>query len=295
MEEGYKRKWGDRRDGRWVKAPGLQTVMGHLFPDRTMCEVCLRDTLDATALMEYINRKNAEHPEYKTTIFHCLLLSLGRMVRERPMMNRFVAGHRMYERFEISMAFVCKRRFAEGAEEALLFIVPKEDETIDSFSKRVVGDVNQTRKSEHSTGGVDASLDAFARMPRLLLMLVIRILRWLDFWGKVPKSLTDGDPNFASIFASNLGSIQCPSVYHHLNNYGTNSMMVTIGTLRKEEVVLPDGSKQIRELVDIAATLDERIADGFYFARSLKLVKHIFAHPELLDRPLNQESGFDYK
>ena len=31
------------------------------------------------------------------------------------------------------------------------------------------------------------------------------------------------------------------------------------------------------------------------FARSLKLVKHILAHPELLDRPLGEPSGFDYK
>ena len=69
---------------------------------------------------------------------------------------------------------------------------------------------------------------------------------------------------------------------------------VTIGTIHKEARVMPDGSTQIRDVVDIGATLDERIADGFYFARSLKLVKYIFAHPELLDLPLNQPSNFDY-
>ena len=47
--------------------------------------------------------------------------------------------------------------------------------------------------------------------------------------------------------------------------------------------------------MEIGATLDERIADGFYFARSLKLVKHMFAHPELLDLPLNQPSGYEYE
>ena len=48
------------------------------------------------------------------------------------------------------------------------------------------------------------------------------------------------------------------------------------------------------DLVDIGATVDERIADGFYFARSLKLIKHIFAHPELLEKPLGENSGFMY-
>ena len=70
--EKSKRRFGDRRDGRWVReAPGLQTVMAHLMPNRTDCEVCLHDTLDATELMKFIEEKNARHPEYKTTIFHC--------------------------------------------------------------------------------------------------------------------------------------------------------------------------------------------------------------------------------
>ena len=71
--------------------------------------------------------------------------------------------------------------------------------------------------------------------------------------------------------------------------------MVTIGTIHKEEMVMEDGSKQIRDVVEIGATLDERIADGFYFVRSLKLLKHVFAHPELLDQPIGQPSGFEYK
>ena len=45
--------------------------------------------------------------------------------------------------------------------------------------------------------------------------------------------------------------------------------------------------------MDIGFTLDERIADGFYFARSLKIVQHLLAHPELLELPLHQEVTYD--
>ena len=289
-----RRRWGDRRDGRRVKAPGLQTVMGYLLPKRTDCEVYLNDTIDATELMKYLERRNAEHPDYKTTIFHCAVTGMARMVKERPLMNRFIQGYRMYERDEISISFVVKRRFADGAEESLMVLVPKDEDNLDSISKKIVGDVKKTRKSEHSTGGVDELLDKFAAMPRFVLIIAIRIIRWLDFWGKNPKFLTDGDPNYTTILTSNLGSIKCPAVYHHLNNYGTNSIMITIGTLHKEEVLMPDGTKQIRDVVDVGATLDERIADGFYFARSLKLMKHVFANPELLEKPIGEESGFEY-
>ncbi len=295
-EEKIKRHWGDRRDGRWVKdVPGLQTIMAHMLPNRTDCEVFMKDSFDVTELLPYLEEKNKSHPDYKTTVFHALVMAAARMVYERPKMNRFIQGRRMYERYEISLGFVCKRRFQDSSDEALMFFVPKEDETLDTMSYKIAGEVRETRKSESSDGGIDSVIDGFAKLPRLLLMLILRIVRWMDFWGVNPKFFTDGDPNYSTIFLSNLGSIQAPSVYHHLNNYGTNSIMATIGTIHKEKRLMPDGTEQIRDVVDIGATLDERIADGFYFARSLKLIKYICAHPELLDRPLNEPSGFEYK
>lgn len=291
-----KKKWGDRRDGRWVReTPGMQTVMAHLYPNRTDCEAYLRETLDITELKKYIEKKNEAHPDYKTTAFHCLIFALAKMIRERPKMNYFVQGHRMYERNEISLGFVCRRRFVDSSEEALMFFKPKEEDTLDSLSYKIAGEVHETRKSETATGGVDDLLNKFAKLPRLLLMFIIRVVRWLDFWDLTPKALQEGDPNFASCFLSNLGSVGCDAVYHHLNNYGTNSFFVTMGVMRKEEVIMPDGTKEIRDLVDIGAIVDERIADGFYFARSLKLVKHLFSHPEMLDEALSVPSGFDYK
>ena len=294
MSEKEKRRFGDRRDGRRVKAPGLQTVMGYLLPKRTDCEVYLHDSIDCTEVLKYIEKKNAENPEYKMTLFHCAITGMARMIKERPKMNRFIQGYVMYERNEISLSFVVKRRFADGAEESLMVLVPKDTDTVDDISRKIVGDVRETRKSEVATGGVDAVLDAFAAMPRIVLIFAIRIIRWLDFWGINPRFLTDGDPNYTTILCANLGSIKAPAVYHHLNNYGTNSIMVTIGTIHKEKKIMPDGSEQIRDMVDFGATLDERIADGFYFARSLKLIQYIFENPEMLEKPLGEPSGFQY-
>ena len=295
MSDQYKKRFGDKPDARLVRdVPGLATIIFHIMPKRTESEVYLYDKIDATELVKFIEKKNVQHPNYKTTIFHCLVLAVARMVRERPKMNRYVQGRRLYERDEISLSFLAKRRFADNAEEAFMMLVPKDTDTIDTVSHQIYGDLTEIRKHEHSTGGIDATVDSFAKIPRLLLMLIIRIIRWLDFWGLVPKTLKDGDSNFSSVMFSNLGSIKGPAVYHHLNNYGTNSIMITVGTLHKEELVMPDGTKEIRDVLDFGATLDERIADGFYFVRSLRLVKYIFAHPELLDRPFNEPSGFDY-
>ena len=292
---GYKRKWGDRRDGRRVKVTGLQTIMASLWPKRTDCEVYLHDTLDVTKMLAFVEKKNLEHPDYRTTFFHCVIAAAAKMVNERPLMNRFIQGRRTYERYDISVAFVAKLAFDDHAEEALLFFTPKAEDTVDSVSRMVVDKVNKVRAQGDKKAGVDEMLDKIAALPRPLVMLICKVVRLLDFWGKNPSALTEGDPNYSTVFLSNLGSIKCPAVYHHLNNYGTNSMMITIGTIRDEERIMPDGSKEIRKVCDIGATLDERIGDGFYFARSLKLVQYLCDNPELLDRPIGEPSGFDYK
>lgn len=292
-----KRRFGDRKDGALVRdGHGLQMIMSLLMPNRADNEVFLHETIDATELVRYLEEKNSGDIDYKTTIFHCVITALARMVRERPIMNRFIQGGRIYQRYDISLSFVAKKRFTDGADEALMVLVPKDTDTINEISRKIVGDVKESRKTEGVTAGsIDELMAKLAKLPRLLLMFIVWTVRVLDYWGINPDFLTDGDPNYTTILVSNLGSIKCPSVYHHLNNYGTNSIMVTIGTLHKEEIVMDDGHKEIRDVVDIGATLDERIGDGFYFAKSLKLIKHIFAHPELLEQPLNKESGFDYK
>ena len=294
-EKKQRRRWGDRRDGRRIKVSGLSTIMGYIMPKRTEAEVYLHDVIDATELMKYLARKNEEHPEYKTTIFHCALTGLARMAKERTYLNRFIQGYRMYERNELTISFVMKKRFKDNAEESFMVLKPQDDDTLDSISKRIVDYVNENRKIENAEGGFDDVINGFAALPRFILAPIVRFIRILDFWGKNPRALTDGDINYTTILTSNLGSIKCPSVYHHLNNYGTNSIMVTIGTLHKEELLMEDGTKQIRDVIDVGATLDERIADGFYFARSLKLIKHIFAHPDLLDLPLGENSGYTYE
>ena len=291
----YKRRFGDRRDARMCRdVPPLQTIMAHLFPNRTDNEAYLHQDLDITELLAYLSEKNLEHPDYKTTMFHALIFAMSKMVYERPKMNRFIQGRRMFERNEISAAFVARRRFVEHSEESLMFFVPKPEDTLATLSYKISGEVHEMRKSETATGGVDAVLAFLSKIPRIFLIFIVRIVRWLDFWGWNPKALTDGDPNYSSIFLTNLGSVGCPAVYHHLNNYGTNSFMIAVGMMRKEKRVIADGTEQIRDIVDVGVTIDERIGDGFYFARSLKLVQYLFSHPEMLYEPISAPSNIEY-
>ena len=110
----------------------------------------------------------------------------------------------------------------------------------------------------------------------------------LEKKGLIPKALVETDPYHSSVVLANLGSIGLSSGYHHLTNWGTTSMFVVIGNagrlpfFENDQLIFKEG-------VELGITVDERIADGFYFARSMKLLEVLLAQPELLDRPMNEK------
>lgn len=287
-----KKRFGDRRDGRWLRdMDGMHAIMPHLMPKRTDSEVYLPATMDVTDVLDYIAKKNEGEEEYRATLFHCFLMAVAKTIYMRPMLNRFIAGRRYYQRDEITMGFAVKKRFEDHSEETIMVTGVPEDWTLTDVTRKVVGKVHTVRSQE--TFGLDDTLNALAKLPRPIMMFAMWVFRTMDFFGKMPRALTDEDPNYATVFLTNLGSIKCPAVYHHLNNYGTNSIMVAIGTIRKEEQFRADGTRVVRDVVDVGVTLDERIADGFYFGRSWKIVQHLLSNPELLDRPLKEEIDFE--
>ena len=84
---------------------------------------------------------------------------------------------------------------------------------------------------------------------------------------------------------TNLGSIKMNADYHHLFDWGTNSFFVVISEKKLRPFFNEDGTYEMRNTIKLGMTIDERIADGYYFAKTLKLLRHMFAHPELLDEP----------
>jgi len=199
----------------------------------------------------------------------------------------------IFQRYGISLSFVVKKQFADNGEETLMVLHPKDSYTLADFTRKIVGEVHEMRESTEK----DDSETVFAflqRLPRPLMMFVMWILRTLDFYGKLPLYLESFDTNHTTVLLSNLGSVKCDAVYHHLNNFGTNGLMVTIGELRHEYRLQADGTVRAVDLLPLGITVDERIADGFYFARSIRLLDHLTAHPELMDEPLDKPAGFEY-
>ncbi|MEA5050543.1 MAG: 2-oxo acid dehydrogenase subunit E2 [Oscillospiraceae bacterium] len=292
MAEEYKRRHGDRRDGRWLSdLDALHTFMPYLYVNRADNEAFISETIDLTNLNAYLEKKNAGLTEHKYTLFHVILAAMVKTVTLRPKMNRFIQGMRIYQRHDLTAGFVVKKEFADEGSEALAYIKFGPESTIDSVHERIVEEITTCRG-----GGLDnstAGMDMLCKLPRSILRLVMWILRRLDFYGRVPYSLVKSDPNYSTVFLTNLGSIGLKAGYHHLSNWGTTSVFVIIGKTHLAPQYDERGAVTMREVVDIGLTLDERIADGYYYSKTVRLLKHLLQNPELLERPASEEVDYE--
>ncbi len=249
----------------------FHSIVPYVMPKRTEAEVSTTVMLDITDLLKFIDKHNREEgSNYK--LFHCICTAVAKMIYHRPKLNIFIAGRKYWQRNDITLSFVAKQKFEDEAVETLMTLNVKEDMNLDSISRIILGDVEKARSA--GSNSLDKTMQFVGSLPRFVLEIFFWILSRMEYHGIYPEDLKKGDPNYTTCLLANLGSIKADSCYHHLSNFGTNSMMITIGTMRKNA----DG----RDVVDITATLDERIADGFYFARSLQLGKYLIEHPQLL-------------
>ena len=286
------KRMGDRFDATLVRdIDALHWFMPYLYPNRADNEAFIREEFDLTNLEAFLEKKNEGLDKaHRYTIFHAVCAAIVKTFTLRPQMNRFIKGCRLYQRDDLSLGFVVKKQFRDNAAEGLAFIKFPPETTVDSLHERIMQEIFECRsdKLDNSTKG----MEMFTRLPRWLMRIAIFILHRLDFYGKVPYDLIKADPNYASVFLTNLGSIKLNAGYHHLSNWGTTSVFVVIGEKARKPVFHEDGTFEMRTMLDVGITLDERIADGYYYAKTVRLLKKLIENPELLDRPANEEVDY---
>lgn len=285
MAQERKRSWRDRNDGWYLKnIDSMHVIMPYVMPHRIANEAVVGEEIDITAMDEFIRKKNADGPDFKYTWFHVICAALAKTMILRPKMNYFIMGHRMYEKKDLELAFTIKRKFEDKSEEALAKVkIDREGSSpMDQVYRKVKEYVTKVRV-EDRTEGITNQFNFFQVLPRPIFKFFVWILKVLDYFGHYPKGLSKDDPCYCSVYVTNLGSIKMNADYHHLFEWGTNSFFVCIGEKKLRPIFNEDGTYEMRDTIKLSFTIDERIADGFYYAKSIKLLKHLLQHPELLE------------
>lgn len=289
MEKTTRRRRGDRKDGVLLRnLDGMHFITPIIYPNRCDNEAYISEAIDLTNMNAYLQKKNAQSADFPYTMFHIIVAALIKTITLRPKMNRFIANKNFYQRNGVSASFVVKKQFADEAAEALAVVRGKDESTLDTIHEDLrhqIMDCKDMTKTDTSTD----FMDIFNRMPRWLGKFIVWILTRLDVHGWIPASIIETDPYYCTVVISNLGSIKLHSGYHHLTNWGTCSVFCIIGEKSLRPVFQPDGSYEMHEMLDLGLTIDERLADGYYYSKTIKLLRKLLENPELLETPANQE------
>jgi hypothetical protein len=227
---------------------------------------------------------NAQRPpERRVTLFQLVLVAMARTVALRPMLNRFVVGRRLYERRAIELSFAVKKEISDRGGLTTVKVALDPHATLDASLERIGASVGQGRGKTRLQS--EKEMDVVTLLPRFLVRFILKMQRVLDYFNLLPGAIIASDPLYASVFLANLGSVGLDSAYHHLFEYGTTPIFATVGRVKKAVVPGEGDQPVVREVVSLKYSLDERIADGLYCARSLELLKGYLEKPETLAAP----------
>ncbi|MBR3211294.1 MAG: 2-oxo acid dehydrogenase subunit E2 [Bacilli bacterium] len=261
---------------------GMNQIMIDLKPQRCVSDVYINMKMDMTKLMEYLEekKKNGEH----ITLFHAIVTGIGKIFYNRPYLNRFVQDRHIFEHKYVDISFVAKVAFNDKAEEMMIIIRVDENDNLQTISKKIYDKVNRVRDKDQKVEkkGANSIIDVLGHLPNIIRVPIVGVLKWMDKKGIMPASIGEDNLYYSSIIVSNLGTLKSNAIFHNITDFGNASSLATIGEVKDEEVLI-DGKKEIRKRCEFGINLDERIADGYYFVKSIQLLQYIFDHPELLE------------
>jgi len=268
-------------------------MLPYLMPTRSDAVIYFETEYDVTNTLKYIREKRKSGSELKVSMFYLILYSAVRVIAQRPKMNRFVSGHRYYQRNRIVFNFVAKREMSDDGEEVNVTMSFSPLLTLEGFCNKIHDHILNIKKGEKTDSEKTNSF--FTRLPRFIVKFAVWGLKYLDYHNGLPKSVLSSLPFWCSIFFTNVGSVGIDAPFHHNFEIGNCGIFCAIGKVRKENCVNADGSVEKRDKVKITFTYDDRITDGIYCARAIDMVKDLVENPEKLEVPLElTQEQLDY-
>lgn len=275
------KKLKDRKDGKRIKVNGMNYIMYHLKKKRCDSEVYINKKIDVTNLVKYMDKQKQESKNH-LTYFHAFSAGIAKVIYNRPYLNRFIVNGHFYERNGVYISYVAKTEFNDDSQEVMQVYKVKPNDNILTISENLSKKVKSARKS--TTSGTDNLVEKVGNMPKPLRAIIAGVYKFLDKHDLLPESMTKEILYYSTVILSNIGSIGSKeAIYHNITDFGTNSIIITMGKIYKEEIINENGKKEIKDFCEFGITLDERIADGFYMIKSIELLENIFKNPKLLE------------
>jgi len=282
-----KKRFSDRREGRRLRTLDPYNAMTpFIMKEKSDASNYFSEKLEITEVDRYLRKKRlAGYPGLG--MLHLFIATFIRVAAQYPAINRFCSGQRIYARDKVEVIMTIKKQLRTDAGETSIKIAFDRSETINDVYNKLNEEIGKV-KDEVEVTGADTFAAAFIKLPRIILRFTVTFLKFLDYFGMLPKAILNVSPFHGSVLITDLGSIGLPGIYHHLYNFGNLPIIIAIGAKKKVRELNADGSVVMRKYIDFKLVIDERICDGFYFSRALKVYKDLLQNPEALDKPVEQ-------
>jgi hypothetical protein len=274
-----------RPDGELVKTSKFQELLFHVLPTRMESQVFYKFQVDLTNTLPFLEKQNENREETdKISVFHVLLAAGVRTIALRPRINRFVSGRRLWQRNQILLSFVVKKEKTDDGEEVVSMIDFDPFETLESVKDLVNAQIDNARTNENAN---EKDVKFFGALPRWVIRLIFGFVKWMDQHNHPIYAITKDMPLWCSAFVAHLGSIGMGAAWHHMFELGTAGLFATVGKIHKAAVVDQEtGEIEVKKVMDLIFSLDERIMDGVYASTTLELFKELIENPEPLLKPV---------
>ena len=269
-----------RRDGKRVRnVEPMYAVVPHIMEKRYDALNAITEYVPYNTIHDYIKMKRKEGVQFSH--MSVILAAYVRCVSEFPLLNRFVVNKKIYARNELCVSMVVLRPGdLDGTMTKVYF---EKTDTIYDVTRKIE-EFLTTNRASAETNSTDKLIKTLLGIPGLLTV-GIKLFKWMDKHGLLPKSIIQASPFHCSLVISNLASIRTNYIYHHLYDFGTSSLFIAMGNSEDKPEYDENGVVQLVRKLPLGIVMDERICSGSYFARVFRRMMQYLNDPSLLELP----------
>ena len=271
-----------RADGYRVRTnDAMYELVPYIMPYRYDASNSVTVDIDLDLMQDYIRkcRKKGINMSHMSIIIAGAL----RIASQNPFLNRFVMNRKIYARNHFCVSFVpLQPGKTSDTVNKLYFSL---DDDIFTVNRKVQEAIERTQQPT-SQNALDKLMASLVRIP-FLVGAAVGVLKFIDKYFTLPFSIINASPFHTSLFITNLASIRTNAIYHHLYEFGTTGIFISMG--QPERRIEKNGETvEEKKIMPLGIVTDERIANGHYYGRCFRELNRYYKNPELLEVPPEQ-------
>ena len=271
-----------RADGYRVRSnDAMYELVPYIMPYRYDASNSVTVDIDLDLMQDYIRkcRKKGINMSHMSIIIAGAL----RIASQNPFLNRFVMNRKIYARNHFCVSFVTLQPGKTSDTVNKLYF--NLDDDIFTVNRKVQEAIERTQQPT-SQNALDKLMASLVRIP-FLVGAAVGVLKFIDKYFTLPFSIINASPFHTTLFITNLASIRTSAIYHHLYEFGTTGIFISMG--QPERRIEKNGETvEEKKIMPLGIVTDERIANGHYYGRCFRELNRYYKNPELLEVPPEQ-------